>query len=199
MRPRNGCSLCAGSLRVLRLASGRLFLPVTQRRPCARERVVRCPLCHGRARGPRASAIVARVRTPLRPWWEERLGDRHDRVCYVTKGEALRAFVAANLDTVEAWGGLQATASGGEFDAINERAGLRGSRRVRTLAGVLWVALTGPAPYRLDRIALEDLNETSPGRDYPFRLPDAVVEHRLLERAIEIESLRADTESCNAS
>jgi hypothetical protein len=104
----------------------------------------------------------------------------YQRVCYVRRDHALRALVASNLDITESWG-LEQKASGGEFDALNERYDLKGKgkRRVTTLAAALDRALPPGRPYCLDRIDLEALNETTPGRELgPFRLPEVVAEHK---------------------
>lgn len=105
-------------------------------------------------------------------------GEKHDRVCYATRGEALRAFREANLDITERWH-LHDKATGGEFDSINEKYELRGKKRVKTLAEAIDAALPRGRPYCLDRLDLEALNETTPGREIgPFRLPDVVEEHK---------------------
>lgn len=96
------------------------------------------------------------------------------KVCHRTKREAARAFIAANDHVVQEWGGLDLESTGGEFDAVNERYGLRGKRRARTLADAIWHALPSRRPYCLDRVDLDTLNETAPALELgPFRLPDA--------------------------
>ncbi len=96
------------------------------------------------------------------------------KVCHRTKRDAARAFIAANDHVIQEWGGLDLESSGGEFDAINERYGLKGKRRARTLADAIWTALPVKKPYCLDRVDLDALNETAPALELgAFRLPDA--------------------------
>lgn len=128
----------------------------------------------------RALGCVIKPRTAPADWTAARDESSADKVCYASKGQALRVFVAWNEHTVESWG-LDTKATGGEFDAVNERHGLKGAKRVTTLRGALVRALDGK-PYCLDRIDLEMLNETQPGREHPFRLPDHVVEQTMLQR-----------------
>lgn len=97
-------------------------------------------------------------------------------VCYSTKRDAVKAFAVANRDVIDAWGGLFKTGSGGEFDAINERYGLKGKRRVTTIDKAIGAALPTRRPFCLDKLDLETLNETGPAREAPFRLPYDVEE-----------------------
>jgi hypothetical protein len=96
-------------------------------------------------------------------WWRKRREPK-ERLCYRTKSEALQAFRDANRHQIEDWGGLDTIASPAEFDAINARYGLKGSRAVRTLAQALWAVMPAHAPFCLDEIDVETLNETSPGQ-----------------------------------
>jgi len=105
------------------------------------------------------------------------------KVCYPTKTEAARAFIGANQDVIQGWGGLDLRATGGEFDSINERYELKGKRRAATLADAIWHALPSQRPYCLDRVDLATLNETRPAVELgAFRLPDVAAVARL-ERA----------------
>ena len=107
------------------------------------------------------------------------------KVCYPTKRDAARAFIGANLEIVQGWGGLDQVSTGGEFDAINERYGLTGKKRARTLADAIWSALPARRPFCLDRVDLDALNETQPARELgAFRLPDVAA----------VASLEADRE-----
>jgi transcriptional regulator with XRE-family HTH domain len=121
-----------------------------------------------------AAKCAARVRA--RPY-EPAQCEGYDRVCYRTRGHALRAFLEVNQGITEPWG-LFASATGGEFDSVNEKYERRGARRVTTLAEALDVALPPGRPYCLNRLDLEVLNETAPALELgPFRLPDVVDEH----------------------
>lgn len=104
-------------------------------------------------------------------WWRKRR-EPDERLCYRTKSEALQAFRDANRRQIEAWGGLDVTASPAEFDAINARYGLKGSRAVRSLSQALWAVMPAHAPFCLDEIDVETLNDTSPGQaGTGFQLP----------------------------
>lgn len=126
---------------------------------------------------------IVRTRTGHhRDWFVDEKGERHDRVCYPVRAHALRAFRAANLDKIEAAGGLPGRpATGGEYDSINERYELRGKRRVKNLAQAIDAALPSGRPFCLDRFDLGTLNETGPGRQLDFRLPDVVAEQAAWE------------------
>ena len=76
--------------------------------------------------------------------------------------------------STDAWGGLYNAGSRGEFDSVNERYGLRGKRRVKNIAQAVSVAI--PKPFCLDKIDLDVLNETAPGREIKFKLPYDVEE-----------------------
>ena len=99
-------------------------------------------------------------------------------------------FVAANRDTIDAWGGLFKTGSGGEFDSVNERYELRGKRRVRSIAQAVSVTLP-KRRFCLDKIDLDTLNETTPGREIPFHLPYDVEEAVAARRYAEHYALGA--------
>ena len=113
-------------------------------------------------------------------WWRQK-SPRSGGACFARKTDALNVFVDNNLHVVEPWG-IDRPASGGEFDAINERYDLRGKRRVRTLARALWEAMPPGAPYCLDEIDLATLNDTTPAKEAGgFRLPDEAAEWRWLK------------------
>lgn len=107
---------------------------------------------------------------------------RSGAVCYTTKSEALRSFYRANAEAIDHWGGLQNRGSRGEFDAINERYGLRGKQRATNMAEALWHAMPAGRPFCVDRIDLDALNETAPGRERPFHLPYDAIEKRAMAR-----------------
>lgn len=112
-------------------------------------------------------------------WWRRYRKPEH-KLCYRSKTEALTAFRDANRGTIESWGGLDVTSSPAEFDAINHRHSdrLRGKKAI-TLAQALWAAMPNGAPYCLDEIDVEALNDTSPGRaGSGFRLPDWAYEKK---------------------
>jgi hypothetical protein len=119
--------------------------------------------------------FLVRARENRAPAARELLGKVDlSKVCHRTTRAAARAFVAANDHVIQEWGGLDLESTGGEFDAINERYGLKGKRRARTLADAIWTALPSKKPYCLDRVDLDALNETAPALELgPFRLPDA--------------------------
>lgn len=106
-------------------------------------------------------------------WWRNyRRPD--EKLCYRSKTQALQAFRDANRGIIESWGGLDVTSSPSEFDAINHRHSgrLRGKKAI-TLAQALWASMPNGAPYCLDQIDIEALNDTSPGRiGSGFRLPN---------------------------
>lgn len=92
-------------------------------------------------------------------------------VHFLSKRSAVDAFAAANMRQCEAW--LDAPATGGEYDAVNERYGLRGRKRVATLRAAIMVCIPTARPYSLADLDLDTLNETAPARELAFQLPDA--------------------------
>ena len=92
---------------------------------------------------------------------------------YRSRNAAFAAFVAANPRQTEVWG-LNVPASGGEFDAVNERYGLRGPKRITTLRGAIMACIAPGRPWTLATMDLDTLNETAPAWGVaPFVLPDA--------------------------
>lgn len=116
-------------------------------------------------------------------WWKT--PSTAGKVCYRTKGEALRAFYAANSRSISAWGGLHNKGSSGEFDAINQKYDLTGKRAARDLSSAIWYAMPPGRPFCVDRIDLDALNDTTPGREHPFHLPHDVVESKAMARQYE--------------
>jgi hypothetical protein len=132
-------------------------------------------------RSNRCAAPVNRQPSGPLAWLRSLLrGGTEDRVCYTTKAAALHAFKEWNQREIDHWG-IDRKATGGEFDAVNERYELRGARKVRTLAAAIWACQPAGAPFCLDRFDLETLNDTSPGREREFTLPDPVVEKKAYE------------------
>ena len=110
-------------------------------------------------------------------WWHK-AAPTEDRVCYDTKTKALKAFLDTNYEIVENYGGADYAVSPSEFDSINHRYDLRGSRSATTIAEAVWAAMPEGKPFCLDRIDVDTLNDTSPAREsnLAFRLPDYVYE-----------------------
>lgn len=179
-----GPAFCAGC----RARYGGMVVRVERSSPRPRERVyasavrtrkgVERPVKRGCASGrffPRARRALGCAFKPhakAPPWWVARRGDRTDTPCYRSRGELLRAFVAWNVATIEAWGGLDQPGSRGEFDAVNERHELRGRRRVTTLREAIERAAPRGGPWCLDRLDVGMLNETAPAvHGRPFELP----------------------------
>ena len=121
-------------------------------------------------------------------WW--RVKPRPLKVCYWNKAPMLRAFREANQQQIEAWGGLRNKASGGEFDAINQKYGLKGKAKVNDLAGAIWHAAGTARPYCIDKIDIDALNETAPGHEHPFHLPHDVVEKQAMSKQYELSGTR---------
>jgi hypothetical protein len=97
-------------------------------------------------------------------------------MCYRRKADALNVFKDYNLHVTENWGGLlQPDSTGATFDAINERYGLRGKKKVKSFAEAYWVAMPPHPPYCLDRIDIKTLNELPPAQEHGgLRLPNYV-------------------------
>ena len=107
-------------------------------------------------------------------------------VCFRLKGDAVRRFADRNRDVIDAFGGLLKPGSRGEFDAINERYSLRGKRRVVNIQQAIARVLPTKAPYCLDKIDLETLNETAPARHAgEFVLPQDAEERVAARRYAE--------------
>lgn len=115
------------------------------------------------------------------PWYEDPRPVDEQAVCYPTRSQALRAFVDANQDVIDRAGGMMQVATDGSWDAVNERYGLRGRRKVKNVRGALETVMPPGKPYCLDQLDIETLNETRPAQEAGgFRLPDVVEEERLL-------------------
>jgi len=113
--------------------------------------------------------------TQVAGWWR-RAAPEEDHVCYDTKTKALKAFLDTNYDIVQNYGGADYEVSPSEFDAVNHKYGLRGSRVATTIAQAVWAAMPEGKPFCLDRIDVDVLNDTSPAHESGslFRLPDHV-------------------------
>lgn len=126
-------------------------------------------------------------------WWRGKRAT-HDASCYSTKAQALHAFADANVDVIEAAGGIDQPQ--GHLDAVNERYGLRGARKARTLGEAFWHALPPGRPFCIDRIDLSTLNEAmADARHGELRLPDHVVEERAMRETYEQYDRERDGES----
>lgn len=112
---------------------------------------------------PRDNPPRERAIPPMPDRWWQKKPPAADAVCYRTKTDALNKFLTFNWRAVEEWGGPGREDLPSEFDAINARYGLKGSRRITTLAQAAWWALPGPAPWCLANIDVDLLNQTSPG------------------------------------
>jgi hypothetical protein len=113
--------------------------------------------------------------TQVAGWWRK-AAPEEDHVCYDTKTKALKAFLDTNYDIVQHYGGADYEVSPSEFDAVNHKYSLHGSRVARTIAQAVWAAMPEGRPFCLDRIDVDVLNDTSPAREAGslFRLPDYV-------------------------
>jgi hypothetical protein len=152
---------------------------MAKKKPAAQlDREIAAALAPGR----RAPTIMNRSShsTQLANWWRKATPEE-DRVCYDTKTKALKAFLDTNYEVVQNYGGVDYAVSPSEFDAVNHKYNLQGSRTARTIAQAVWAAMPEGKPYCLDRIDLDALNETSPAREshLAFRLPDYVYERNL--------------------
>lgn len=111
------------------------------------------------------------------------------QISYRTKRDALRVFIDWNASIIDdAFSGVSAKQPYDSFDNINHKFGIKGKRRVDTLAKALWWILPSGSPYYLEDIDVDILNETSPMRhntDQYLTLPDYAEERRLLEQEQE--------------
>jgi hypothetical protein len=117
------------------------------------------------------------------PWWLDKSPVKREAVCYPTRAQALRVFVDANQHAIDRAGGMDQVSTDGSWDAVNERFGLKGKRRVTSVRQALEAVMPSGKPFCLDRMDLETLNETRPAQEAGgFRLPDFVEEQKWLER-----------------
>lgn len=117
------------------------------------------------------------------PQWWRKPHARRETACYERKAEALHAFLGVNARAVDRAGGLDQVATDGTFDAVNEKYGLKGERKVRTLGEAFWVAMPSGRPFCVEKIDLDTLNDLAgAARDAGFRLPDNVVEDQMRKR-----------------
>lgn len=132
--------------------------------------------------------MIADLGRPKDPWWRFSR-PRERKRCYPIKRDALRVFLDANRRLVDHYGGPDQRESPAEFDAINHRYGLRGRRAVRTIADAVWEAMPAGAPYCVDAIDIEALNDTSPAREartslgVEFQLPEEAFQRTRREQA----------------
>lgn len=124
-----------------------------------------------------AKKDACRAKVRAKPYVPAPECETYDAVCYPTKGQAVRAFVSRNQALTNQAGGVDQEQTGGEFDAVNEKRGLRGKRKVKTLGGAIAAVLPTQRPYCLNELDLETLNETAPALEVGgFVLPDEVLE-----------------------
>lgn len=91
----------------------------------------------------------------------------------LTRRDVLRAFAESNARAIDAAGGMDQVSSDGSFDAVNQRYGLAGVRRVRTLREAIDAVLPTGRPFKVEAIDVATLNETRPAQECGgFRLPD---------------------------
>ncbi len=120
-------------------------------------------------------------------WWRQHR-TQPQRSCYRTKQAALQAFRDVNRDIIEEWGGLDRQDGAAEYDAVNHRYGLTGRKAARSLSQALWAVMPPRGPFCLDKLDLDALNDTSPGRiGGGFRLPDWTYERDARRRQVEHE------------
>lgn len=130
----------------------------------------------------------------VKDWWEKPHPKDEDRIAYQTKTDALNVFADHNRGIIDDYGGEGMVHSPESFEAINHQEGLKGKRRVNTIARALWWALpSGGPPWYLEDIDVELLNRTAPAiynqRGLSFHLPDFAEQERLLreEEAYNME------------
>jgi len=122
--------------------------------------------------------------TYLTKWWL-RPAPKEEKACYARKADALNIFRQYNEHIIEPYGGPEMVHSCAMFDSVNEKYGLRGKRCAKRIGDAISAALPG-APYCLDRIDLDALNETIPAQDKGgFRLPDFVLEKQIDDKEAE--------------
>ena len=130
----------------------------------------------------------------VKDWWEKPHPKNENRIAYQTKTDALNVFADHNRTIIDDYGGEGMVHSPESFEAINHLNGLKGKRRVNTIAKALWWALpSGGPPWYLEDIDVELLNRTAPAiynqRGLSFHLPDFAEQERLLaqEEAYNME------------
>jgi hypothetical protein len=144
------------------------------------------------ALGPRRLSALAADLEGRADWPRRRLPSAR-KLCYRSKGDALRVFEDWNRRVIENYGGLDVQVSPAEFDAVNARYGLTGKRAARSIAEALWEAMPARGPFCLDQIDLEALNGTSPAREadeklgIKFELPDFALEQQHARQQAELE------------
>ena len=116
-------------------------------------------------------------------WWRRPIPTEQRR-CYLSKADALNVVRDTNRRLIEEWGGMDAVSTGGEFDAINHRYGLRGKDQVKSIADALWVTMPTGRPFCIDDLDIDALNATSPGqRGAGFQLPEWVIDEQIEREA----------------
>lgn len=129
-------------------------------------------------RAPGASMGLGRPALGPSQWWTQPTSEDTNKTCFRSKTAALKAFIEANRNVIDTYGGLDYQVGPSEFDAVNHKYGTK----VRTIADALWTAMPSGRPFCLDRIDLEALNDTSPARQSgggAFVLPDRVLEEAI--------------------
>ena len=116
-------------------------------------------------------------------WWSGR-PPAGEFACYKTKTDALNVFLHYNWRIVEeSFRGPDYSHGYEGFDNINHRYGLKGKRRVDTLAKAVWWSLAGPKPWCLANIDVDQLNDTDIAQraEAGFALPEWAEEQQLME------------------
>ena len=111
------------------------------------------------------------------------------KVCFRTKADMVRTLVDANRHVIES---CTPDATGVEFEAINHAQGRKGKRTVTTCEQAIRAVSPTSAPYCMDRIDFDALNNLAVAkRNGGFRLPpkvqDAITELEARKRYAEAE------------
>jgi hypothetical protein len=119
-------------------------------------------------------------------WWLEKRPRDETKIAYRRKRDALNVFMDWNQSLIDlAFNGPSQKQPTDSFDNFNHKYDLKGKRKIDTFAKAVWFALPAGAPYYIENIDVNMLNDTSPMRHNAeegiLTIPDFAEERRLVD------------------
>lgn len=119
-------------------------------------------------------------------WWLEKMPRDVTKIAYRRKRDALLVFMDWNGRLIDlAFNGPSQEHPADSFDNFNSKYELKGKRKITNFTKAVWFALPAGAPYYLEDIDVNMLNDTQPmihnAEEQQLSLPDYAEERRLVD------------------